>query len=654
MSQWISGFVRELSGALTLSPEPSGTWQTGFLRDSKGRLVTTAGTSPVINIEEAPYSARPDAFFTDGEATSASTTFKSATASFTSEDVGKTIVVLRAGASSAQDHHSTIAEVLSSTEVKMANTAGRTQTSCRFYISRGGDALAAIQAAVNAASAAGGGTVVLKGPGYLVSGSIVLKDRVTIEGSGIRTTMIHLAASANVPVVYSDYTENFSASTTGIRRLWIDGNRGRQADITTTLASNYTAGNTTISLTSAAAFLPTGAILIGTNRLHYTKITGNTLEGVIGGREGTTDASATSGTTVTHNKAHGIYLTRRPLTAGSNTEDTYDPHHLVENVMVNNCKGDGISAWGQSEMRFHNVWVRYADNFGFRPAFDSWLSNCTSESSGRAGFYLLPSELLLSNCKAFFSGGNVAAEGHGFFFDTNTQPATGMQVLSSCIAQDNKAHGFNLWNCDRASLAACAADSNSTSSSGGFVGVNLHGANNCDIDVICVERKQDGTNNWQKNALLIDANSSGNRIRVTHAASSTGAVESAIKSGSALGGGNDLSINGMGGTKTPIFAAEYTPDPYAATTHIVGALTGNITIKKPSNEHLGCPLRFIFLQDGTGGRTITWNEAFSTTYADTGNTLNKKLIIEFIYNAVSSKWQQVYISQSATAGTYWI
>jgi parallel beta-helix repeat protein len=39
-------------------------------------------------------------------------------------------------------------------------------------------------------------------------------------------------------------------------------------------------------------------------------------------------------------------------------------------------------------------------------------------------------------------------------------------------------------------------------------------------------------------------------------------------------------------------------------------LTGNVTIGAPTNPRTGLRLRFILKQDGTGGRTVTWNAAF--------------------------------------------
>ena len=104
-------------------PEPGG--DSGTWGDKLNLWLTTAGER-IYNVELDPFNAVSDEFFTDGSATSADATFTSATANFVAGDVGKTIVVLRAGPSALQDHHTTIASVTSTTEVELTHAAGRT------------------------------------------------------------------------------------------------------------------------------------------------------------------------------------------------------------------------------------------------------------------------------------------------------------------------------------------------------------------------------------------------------------------------------------------------------------------------------------------------------------------------------------------------
>jgi len=72
--------------------------------------------------------------------------------------------------------------------------------------------------------------------------------------------------------------------------------------VTTTLNGAINASTTTIVLTNAAQFPSTGTsfVLIGTEMIQYTGISGNTLTGVTRGARGTTAASHSDGVTVTN------------------------------------------------------------------------------------------------------------------------------------------------------------------------------------------------------------------------------------------------------------------------------------------------------------------------------------------------------------------
>ncbi|TAL13946.1 hypothetical protein EPN95_04635 [Patescibacteria group bacterium] len=72
----------------------------------------------------------------------------------------------------------------------------------------------------------------------------------------------------------------------------------------------------------------------------------------------------------------------------------------------------------------------------------------------------------------------------------------------------------------------------------------------------------------------------------------------------------------------------------------VGALTANLTMAVPSLSltQIGKRWTFRFVQDATGGRTITWDSAFEHNWSDTGNTASKKSTITFYYNG--TKWVQ--------------
>lgn len=87
----------------------------------------------------------------------------------------------------------------------------------------------AIQAALNDASQAGGGTVYLPAGTYLLaSGPLYLRNGVSLQGVGIRCTVIRLGAAASGPVITDDSAGKSNQSAFGrvyLSGFTIDGNR---------------------------------------------------------------------------------------------------------------------------------------------------------------------------------------------------------------------------------------------------------------------------------------------------------------------------------------------------------------------------------------------------------------------------------------------
>lgn len=579
------------------------------------------------------YGAVEDDFYTDGKVVNGSTTFTSASANFTIADIGKTVVIGKGGPSSSQDHHTTIKEVVSSTEVVLNNAAQRSQEKCRWLLSRAGDQTAAVDKAMVAAEKAGGLPVFFNGVGFLVS-QVNLRNRVRMLGRARRGTCLHQVHQSNKPLVITDYTENDSAGSCGIEHIWLDGARARQSDVTTTLASKYTAGDSVLKLTDASKFLPVGMVIVGSVRMQYTSKVGNELKGLTAGLEMTTDASSEAGTMVTQKSHCAIYMIRQPFNTGGTYEEAFDSHHTVRTVLMKNFRGDGFQNFAQSEVRCDDVWARNCDEYGFRPSFDTFTANCLADTCGRSGFYSFGASSGGSNNKAFFSGGVTPEAGHGFFFEGKAGfDNEGAKSWKGCIAQDNKAHGIYARNADLINVDG-AASSNGTSSKGTYAGLCLDGCRRSMFKVVCTERE--GANPTQQNALYLQSTSRkcvGNQIDVTHYRSGgTATVGTAIKEGSDLSGGNSIKINGMGGTVTFAYVAAYTPDPYEATNHAIAALTGNITINAPANAHLGCELRVVLTQDATGGRTVTWNAAFNASNITVKTGAKAVTVATFVYN----------------------
>lgn len=122
-----------------------------------------------------------------------------------------------------------------------------------------------------------------------------------------------------------------------------------------------------------------------------------------------------------------------------------NPHHWIEDVIVRNCKSAGINMVGIfSESRILGCFIHSCDDRGLiLDSADNLLELVTVGSSGLAGFRIADANNLLVSCKAWFSGQITAASGDGFSFSS----AGDRNRLIGCEAQDNKAHGINLFQC---------------------------------------------------------------------------------------------------------------------------------------------------------------------------------------------------------------
>lgn len=104
-------------------------------------------------------------------------------------------------------------------------------------------------------------------------------------------------------------------------------------------------------------------------------------------------------------------------------------------------------------------------------------------------------------------------------------------------------------------------------------------------------------------------------------------------------------------SSTIAYAATITPAlPTGDAIYNIGTLTGNITVANPSGTPFdGQMIQFLFIQDTTGGRTITWggNYAFGSdvTQALIPTAASSKWRMLFAYNATASTWQAIAIAR---------
>jgi Pectate lyase superfamily protein len=289
---------------------------------------------------------------------------------------------------------------------------------------------AAIQAAIDAVSTAGGGTVLLPPGNYSVS-TLKMRSYVTLRGTSRAACKLTLRNSTNGNVI-----ELFSArqEQIGLRDFTIEGNK-----------SNQSAG-------------------------------------------------------------HGVYIINDSNTNGAFASGLLNAHHFIDNLLIQNCKQDGIRFDGDTlggENHISNVFTYACDRYGiYAVTPDSFWDRCVSGQSGEQGFYLESPNSRYVNCKSWFSGRLDSSKGDGYYLTSGKR-----QELIGCEAQDNKRHGFVLISTQYAILSGCVADSNGTSVSA--AGYRLDGCTGCYISGLSYDRAGTPT---QLNHLSIGNTPTGNLV----------------------------------------------------------------------------------------------------------------------------------------------
>jgi len=116
-----------------------------------------------------------------------------------------------------------------------------------------------------------------------------------------------------------------------------------------------------------------------------------------------------------------------------------------------------------------------------------------------------------------------------------------------------------------------------------------------------------------------------NQILTGQFSNTTGVVRGRMNT---IGGRVDTNVANSGTSYTP-FAGLYA--------HHILTLNNNVTIGAPTGATNGDVLNFTLIQDGTGGRTVTWNAAFKVSCSLT-TTLSTKSGISFRYDG--THWVQ--------------
>ena len=97
------------------------------------------------------------------------------------------------------------------------------------------------------------------------------------------------------------------------------------------------------------------------------------------------------------------------------------------------------------------------------------------------------------------------------------------------------------------------------------------------------------------------------------------------------------------GIDTIAFNANYTPDHENGSIKEMAALTGAVTVNAPLVNTKGALLGFIWVQDGVGGRVVTYNAIYKTGgLAAFVTTLSTVTIDLFLCNSAATAWRGLF------------
>ena len=305
-------------------------------------------------------------------------------------------------------------------------------------------------------------------------------------------------------------------------------------------------------------------------------------------------------------------------------------------VLVEDQPNDNIVGIKAENFRFENVWSERAGNRGFYFHDDSanigincTFINCRAYQSGDRGWQISNQiGFCLINCQSLQSSGSQeiflqSGSNHTLInSDTERTDGTGTGILSSstglsCI--NGYFYGLNTG-------IEINSTSNNTIQNPRFVGLSS--------PVMAIGVKSVSSSN-------VIAEVSDSYTNVTSTVSDS--VNSRIQLRQ-FGRYKHLDIAPRRNTISS--SASISIDCNTGLYKEIQSLAVNTTINAPTNAGIGMVLTITIIQDGTGGRSVTWNGIykFNVAFSNTGNTGNTRTTVQFIYDG--SSWRQV--GQQAT------
>jgi hypothetical protein len=343
---------------------------------------------------------------------------------------------------------------------------------------------------------------------------------------------------------------------------------------------------------------------------------------VVGGSITNIDMDGSKGGGAT---GHGIFMADN----GSGEETQW---------LINGCSIHDFSigciyiGLGRRATKIAQCWVGFSNGFGiYVNGSDCGITQTIVGANTGKGIHVT-------------SGGGVAritdcdifGNDDGIYFDTGAN----LSVVHGCGIDRNQKRGIYCGSSSQVSIVANVFHSNGQQANDSFSHIEVDGTQD-EVNIVgnAFATLDGGITNKTKWA--VQATNSGTWIDVGNSfpdpGSTTNVAYSNAPANSQIGGYASYPTQADGRIESVGYAATIATDAATGATKAI-TLTGNTTMSAPTNAASGRRLRYIFTQDATGGRTVTWNAVFKQAWTPT-TTANKVNVIEFVYNGTN--WVQV-------------